>query len=825
MKFADEQKIALASMALIVFSFLLGNSLAIDFNQHNHFNENLHQLKEIDATLNKDVFELRYGLLTHYDRTVKDLNKIKTLQNVLKRTPSFLDKKGRAEIQQLLQAHTDVQTQKESLIEQFKSQNAQLKNSLYYFPVLITELAGQASRRGDGELAALLNDMLRDVLIYNLTVSEELAPKINSEIDLLREKREDYSLAVRGSDLGLAIAHARVILQNKPQVDALLKDLVLLPTSERSESVHRAYNRSYEKALEKVGVYRFLLYLFSTVSLAVISAYIIIKLRKAGQSVSAAKEKLQLALSATQQAEEKYRSIFENSTDGIFQTTPVGQYLNANPTLARIYGYSSPVELMAQITKISKQVYADPNRRAEFIAAMQQHDAIAQFESQVYRKDGSIIWISENARAVRDTEGNLLYYEGTVEDITNRKQMEAALLSSETRLRMQQAALMELAHCQPLYTGDLSAALREIAETGAHTLGVERASVWLYSDDRQSLRCVELYQLTANGHSAGVELSAKDYPSYFQAMEADCTIAAHDAGSDPRTRELVANYLTPLGISSVLDVTLRLGGRTVGVLCLEHVGAPRKWALEEENFAGYLAYMATLAMEACERKQAQEALRLEREKAERLLLNILPAPIADRLKQDTSSIADSFEEVTVLFADIVGFTELSATITPGELVELLNEIFSRFDRLAEKHDLEKIKTIGDAYMAVGGLPVPSKDHAEAVAEMALDMQKEIRRLSAETGQTFNIRVGINTGPVVAGVIGLKKFIYDLWGDTVNTASRMESHGIAGGIQVTHTTYEILRHKYDFQQRGAIKVKGKGEMVAYLLTGKATSRVG
>ncbi len=253
MRFA-EKKIALASMALIVFSFLLGNSLAIDFNQHDRFNENLHQLKEIDATLNKDVFELRYGLVTHSDRTVKDLKKIKTMQNELKQTPSFLNKKGRAEIQQLLESHTAIHRQKESLIEQFKSQNALLKNSLYYFPVLATELAGQASRKGDWELAAFVNDMLRDVLIYNLTASEELAPKINSEIDRLLEKREDYSLAVRGSDLELAIAHAKEILQNKPQVDELLEKLVSLPTFERSESLYRAYNRPYEQALKTVGV-------------------------------------------------------------------------------------------------------------------------------------------------------------------------------------------------------------------------------------------------------------------------------------------------------------------------------------------------------------------------------------------------------------------------------------------------------------------------------------------------------------------------------------------------------------------------------------------
>jgi class 3 adenylate cyclase len=232
--------------------------------------------------------------------------------------------------------------------------------------------------------------------------------------------------------------------------------------------------------------------------------------------------------------------------------------------------------------------------------------------------------------------------------------------------------------------------------------------------------------------------------------------------------------------------------------------------------------MATLAMEARNRKQAEEALLVEKEKSERLLRNILPSEIAFRLKHETDSIADHFADVTVLFADIVGFTKFSSCVSPIELVKLLNRIFSTFDLLAEKHGLEKIKTIGDAYMVVGGLPTPRADHVEAVAEMALDMQREIAQFNAEMGESFSIRIGINTGPVVAGVIGIKKFIYDLWGDTVNTASRMESHGIPGCIQVTQVTYERLRDNYLLEDRGVIQVKGKGEMNTYLLIDKKST---
>ncbi|HXQ36116.1 MAG TPA: adenylate/guanylate cyclase domain-containing protein [Anaerolineales bacterium] len=217
--------------------------------------------------------------------------------------------------------------------------------------------------------------------------------------------------------------------------------------------------------------------------------------------------------------------------------------------------------------------------------------------------------------------------------------------------------------------------------------------------------------------------------------------------------------------------------------------------------------------------QAYSMLNTERDRAERLLLNVLPEAVANRLKLGQATIADSFAEVTVLFADIVDFTSLSARISAEQLVQMLNQVFSAFDQLAEKHGLEKIKTIGDAYMIVSGLNSPYPNRAEAVAEMALDMHEELRQMSESTGIDLKVRIGIDTGPVVAGVIGTKKFIYDLWGDTVNTASRMESQGLAGRIQVTQRLYERLMEKYQFEKRGLIQVKGKGEINAYLLDGR------
>ena len=209
----------------------------------------------------------------------------------------------------------------------------------------------------------------------------------------------------------------------------------------------------------------------------------------------------------------------------------------------------------------------------------------------------------------------------------------------------------------------------------------------------------------------------------------------------------------------------------------------------------------------------------EQAKSERLLLNVLPEPVAARLKQEDGIIADAYAAVTVLFADIVGFTPLTERLSASNVVALLDRVFARWDALAAEHGVEKIKTIGDAYMVAGGIPTRRPDHTEAIAEMALAMGPEVAHLAAETGHALEVRIGIDTGPVVAGVIGRAKFSYDLWGDTVNTASRMQSHAPRGAIQVTARTFDRLRHRYELRARGTIEVKGKGLMRPYLLLGR------
>jgi len=217
--------------------------------------------------------------------------------------------------------------------------------------------------------------------------------------------------------------------------------------------------------------------------------------------------------------------------------------------------------------------------------------------------------------------------------------------------------------------------------------------------------------------------------------------------------------------------------------------------------------------------QEKLLLEVEQMKTEKLMLNILPRPIAERLKRGEKNISGSYPDVTILFSDLVGFTKMSSKTTATELVKLLNDLFTRFDIRAESLGLEKIKTIGDAYMAVGGLPIPRPDHAALCAEMALGMFEDLKSFNQENNAELNMRIGMNSGPVVAGVIGFTKFSYDLWGNTVNTASRMESTSQHGRVQVSPSTYEALKDTFIFEDAGLMECKGLGEIRTHLLVGK------
>jgi class 3 adenylate cyclase len=285
---------------------------------------------------------------------------------------------------------------------------------------------------------------------------------------------------------------------------------------------------------------------------------------------------------------------------------------------------------------------------------------------------------------------------------------------------------------------------------------------------------------------------------------------------------LLGMILTPLVVVSVGQAfVLLLPLMVVPILIMYFNGAT---TFEVANAVAWLgggvAYVVGFAyvVQVINRRTftLEQSLEVEKLRSETLLLNILPEKIANRLKSSEAIIADSFPEATVLFGDIVGFTELSARLSPNQLVALLNDLFSRFDSLAERHGVEKIKTIGDGYMVAAGVPTSRRDHAEAIAKLALDMRDAFLDFRREYGLDVGFRIGAHSGSVVAGVIGARKFAYDLWGDTVNVASRMESEGLPNEIQISSETRALLPAVYAVEKRGAIEIEGHSAEITYLL---------
>jgi adenylate cyclase len=290
--------------------------------------------------------------------------------------------------------------------------------------------------------------------------------------------------------------------------------------------------------------------------------------------------------------------------------------------------------------------------------------------------------------------------------------------------------------------------------------------------------------------------------------------------------------LAPLGALVFLEVRLAIRWFVAFVLVVLLTGVAGEMFFPVANFptwfpstmlalnivgAGAISF-TLLASFAKQRNEALAALRVEQERSELLLLNILPRSIADRLKSAHQTIADHFDAASIVFADVVDFTPFAHRLSPAEVVGILDDLFSHFDTLVERHGLEKIKTIGDAYMAAAGVPDPSHDHARRAALLGLDMREAIATSAVGGGSGLELRIGINSGPLIAGVIGSKRFLYDLWGDAVNTASRMESQGKPGEIQITRATYELLKDEFVCRRRGTIEVKGKGEMETWYLVG-------
>lgn len=312
-----------------------------------------------------------------------------------------------------------------------------------------------------------------------------------------------------------------------------------------------------------------------------------------------------------------------------------------------------------------------------------------------------------------------------------------------------------------------------------------------------------------------------------QVVQSERTLAFHDRAQVPELPAAITSE--DLGVQAFLGAPLWVRGQVYGTLVfMDREPRSRPFTKQEieilELMAESLGRVITMQQAEDRRAKAEMALRLEKQRSENLLFDVLPKKIAQRLTRETEPIAEHFPATTILFADIVGFTALSSQMRPFDLVQMLNAIFSEFDHLVERMGLEKIKTVGDAYMVAGGLPVERSDHIEAIADLALAMQQTVTAfrptgVAVQLTDTVKIRIGIHTGAVVAGIIGTTRFTYDLWGDTVNVASRMESTGEAGKIQVTTCVYEELRDRYDFEVRGEVDIKGKGIMTTYWLKGR------
>jgi PAS domain S-box-containing protein len=390
-------------------------SQAINFNEHNRYSLDLREISALDARINQNVLQARDGLLTYYDPIVNDLAEVRQLHGNLQQIPSFVDRQGKEELDRKLQIDKSLWQKKERIIQRFQSENAILRNSLTYFPIAIADSIERDIT--EPTIVNRLQTLLRNILLFNLSNDEDLVTSINTEIQQL----QTASIATAESiELKLALSHAKMIMEKHPQVNDWVKTIVALPTNQSIESLIQAYEHHYQQALNKSNIYRFWLYFLSFILLTVVSVSIVLRLKNYAR--------------ATQQAEEKYRSIFENSVAGIFQTTPGGRYISANSQLATMYGYESTQDLIQNLTDIEHQLYVSSQRRTESLELIRKKGMVTDFENKVYRKDGTIIWISENIRQVCDKDSKLLYYEGTVTDITRRKQIEQAWQDAQVDL-------------------------------------------------------------------------------------------------------------------------------------------------------------------------------------------------------------------------------------------------------------------------------------------------------------------------------------------------------------------------------------------------------
>jgi class 3 adenylate cyclase/PAS domain-containing protein len=337
----------------------------------------------------------------------------------------------------------------------------------------------------------------------------------------------------------------------------------------------------------------------------------------------------------------------------------------------------------------------------------------------------------------------------------------------------------------------------------------------------EELDLVNVYATDVTARKA-IEKFPDENPNPVFRFDWDGRLVYANQASRPIIEAVGGSVGAPLASEVLAPLMARVRAGDRGIAEMEAGG--RRYALKAVDVPafGFINVYGTDVTAARQLEAAHQRLEALHRENERLLLNILPPPIADRLRRGERLIADRHDDVTIMFADIVEFTRISSTLDPQRLVSVLNDVFSDFDDLVARHGLEKVKTIGDAYMVVGGMNGRADDHAGRVASMALDLAGRVEALTPAAALGFRFRIGMHCGPIVAGVIGSTKFIYDVWGDAVNMASRMESLGVPGRIQVTGAIEERLRDRFAFEPRGLIDVKGKGPTPTWFLVGRAAS---
>ncbi|MDJ1182097.1 adenylate/guanylate cyclase domain-containing protein [Roseofilum casamattae] len=519
-----------------------------------------------------------------------------------------------------------------------------------------------------------------------------------------------------------------------------------------------------------------------------------------------------ITIQALAKSENYISQLIKSMAEALMVTNQVGTIKTVNPAFESLLNYSKEEAIGQSITDLlGAEIFRD---RTIDISRILEGEVLTDIEIVVCNKQGETLFLAVSCAALETeipTLQDILYVS---RDITKTKLAQQRLLIQYRIADILSRSLM------------LDRALPNILQVLIEQLNWDIGMYWIPKQVKEKDRPLR-YENQMIRHSVWIKNPA-EIPQLSNLTEVECIPGEGWLGeiwTENITRWVSkvnssdGDFQRELGeiepIQAMVGFPISSDEDRLGMVTLFSQNAQ---PIDEE-----LVQMLTgIGKQMCQfikRKKIEIALFYQKKQTEKLLHNILPQRIAELLKQTSGAIAEQFDAVTVLFADIVGFTQLSEEKSASELVALLNWIFSKFDQITEECRLEKIKTIGDAYMVVGGLPTPRYDHAEAIANMALRMQDAIAEFNQETDGDFQIRIGINTGPVVAGVIGKKKFSYDLWGDTVNTASRMESHGIPGQIQVTEATYHVLKTSYRLRHRGKIEIKGKGEMDTYILLGK------